>query len=411
VTSAQHHLGGLRARTESRTIDASTSADPAMTVLLVVVTLLVSYGGTYVAGGSRTALPHAFYVPIVVAAVRFGSAGALVTAVVAGLAVGPLMPLNSTTGEVQELANWTTRLVIFVLVGQMTAYLCRHSLPSLSDERDRRRFHQEIERGLSEGQFHVAYQPIVDVRRGKIAGVEALIRWDHPSTGPVAPSEFVCRAEAVGCIRLITQFVLAETCRQIQGWRRDVLADAETFKVAVNVSAADLSDDDFARMVQELLDETGVPPRWLHLEITETALVRDVDAAATVLHRLRDLGVQLAIDDFGTGESSLAYLDRFEFDVLKVDRSFLRRIVKTDADDALTSGIVALARAMDLTVVAEGVETELQAAAVRHLGYDYAQGFLFSPPVRSGQMEAMLAEADPFAGVRSSPTRRGPRRR
>lgn len=168
------------------------------------------------------------------------------------------------------------------------------------------------------------------------------------------------------------------------------------FDVSVNVSAVDLADPSFAEVVASVLHSSGLPPTWLHLEITETALVHDVASAIGAVLHLRMLGVRLTIDDFGTGESSLSYLDRFPVDVLKIDSTFVRRLSVERREDALTHGIIAMAKAMGLDVVAEGVETEAQASAVRRFGCRRAQGFLFSPPVGAARLESMLGTAEPF---------------
>lgn len=397
MVTVQNRLAALRDRTESRTVAASASGSGAATALVILVTLAAAWALTYVAGGSQSALPHAFYVPIVVAAVRFGTRAAVGTAVVAGLAAGPLMPLDVAGGEAQTLDNWLTRLAIFAVVGLFTAYLCRHSLGALAAEVTARRFRRELEAAIADRQLAVVYQPVVDLADGSLAGAEVLARWDHPERGSTPPGQFVAQAEEAGCIGILTRFVLAEACDQVARWRADDrLGGRERFRVAVNVSGVDLADPCFAGMVAEVLARTGLPGSWLHLEITETALVDDVESAITAVTELRGAGVRIAVDDFGTGESSLGYLDRFPVDVLKIDRVFVHRLSAAAADDALTHGIVAMARAMDLEVVAEGVETEAQALAVRRFGCPYAQGFLFSPPVRADRFEAMLVSNRPF---------------
>ncbi|HEU5084589.1 MAG TPA: EAL domain-containing protein [Acidimicrobiales bacterium] len=396
MVTVQDRLAALRDRTESRTVAASSTGSWVATVLLIVATLAAAWALTYLAGGSKSALPHAFYVPIVVAAVRFGSRAAGAAAIAAGLAVGPLMPLDVAAGEAQTLDNWLTRMAIFVVVGLFTAYLCRHSLGALAAEVTARRFRRELEAAIADGQLAVVYQPVVDLADGSLAGAEVLARWDHPERGSLPPGQFVCQAEQAGCIGTLTRFVLAEACEQVARWRADRLADRERFSLAVNVSGQDLADPCFAGTVAEVLARTGLPSSWLHLEITETALVDDVESAIAAVTELRGAGVRIAVDDFGTGESSLGYLDRFPVDVLKIDSVFVRRLSAAAADDALTHGIVAMAHAMDLEVVAEGVETEAQALAVRRFGCPYAQGFLFSPPVLADRLEAMLASSRPF---------------
>lgn len=391
----------LRDRTEGRTLAASSSGDPVLAWSLVAGGIVAAWGASYLAGGSKTAAPHIFYVPVIVAAARFGGLGALGAAVAAGLAGGPFLDLDVAAGTSQELENWGTRLVAFVVIGQLTAYLSRHSLPSLTMEVSARRFRSEVTSAIDAGHVQVAYQPIVGLRDGSLVGAEALVRYHHPVDGLRHTGEFVCEAERAGCIQELTSFVLRESVEQVAEWRQTVLADHEHFKLAVNVSAADLAGHRIVEEATRVLRSTGLPSDWLHLEITETALVGDVDSARDTIAELRQLGVKLAIDDFGTGESSLSYLDQFPVDVLKVDRAFVHRLSDRTDGDALTHGIIAMARAMHLLVVAEGVETEEQAAAVRRFGCDYAQGFLFSPPIGGLQLESLLASAEPFARPRS----------
>lgn len=382
----------LRERAEGRGVDASGQRAQLMTVLWVVIAIGLAWVATYVAGGSSTAVPHAFYVPIIVAAVRFGAPGVFVTSLVAGLLMGPLMPLNVTAGTAQSAGNWATRLVIFVLIGQFTAYLVRHSLPSLTTELGDRRTRHEIRDAITSGQMRVEYQPIVELASGDVVGAEALVRWDHPTRGLIGPDVFICDAERTGCIGDITRFVLTEACTQVARWRTGVLSGCEHFKIAVNLSGADLSDDGLSLFVGDVLAESGLPNDWLHLEVTETALVADVDAATNSLMALRVLGVRLALDDFGTGTSSLAHLHRFPLDVVKIDRLFVTRAESHEYSAILTNGIISLTHTMGLTTVAEGIETPGQAQMLRDFGCELAQGFLFSHPLRPENFETFYAD-------------------
>jgi diguanylate cyclase len=382
----------LREQTESRSVDASGRTAPLISVLWVVTALGLAGVITYLAGGSSTAVPHAFYLPIIVAAVRLGASGALGISLLAGLAMGPLMPLDVAAGTAQSPGNWITRLVIFVAIGQFTAYLVRHSLPSLTSQLSDRRTRREIRDAITQGQMRVEYQPIMDLASGDVVGAEALVRWDHPTRGLIGPDVFVRDAERTGCIGDITRFVLTETCTQVARWRTGVLSGCESFKIAVNLSGADLSDDGLPMFVGDVLAESGLPNSWLHLEVTETALVADIDAAVNSLMALRILGVRLALDDFGTGTSSLAHLHRFPLDVVKIDRVFVARTETHKHSAILTSGIISLAHTMGLTTVAEGIETPGQAQVIRDFGCDFAQGFLFSRPLRPENFETLVAD-------------------
>lgn len=321
---------------------------------------------------------------------RFGHREALLVSVAAGIAAGPLMPLNVEAGTAQTLGNWLARLVAFVVIGQLTAYLSQHSLPSLSDELAGYRFRNELCRAVDGGQIRLEYQPIVDLVTGELAGVEALARWDHPDRGVVGPDEFVGAADRFGCVDELTRHVIDRACRQVAGWRRSFLHGQDVFEVAVNVSATDIADPDLSGYITEVLDRTGVPNHWLHLEITETALVDDIDLVVERLMELRMLGIRLAIDDFGTGESSLGHLQQYPIDVLKIDRMFVNRVDLERPDDVVAHGIIALAQAMNLRTVAEGIETGGQARSVRDFGCTMGQGYLFSRPLDVAGIEGVL---------------------
>lgn len=385
----------LRDRTERRAVTSSSEGDAGLAVICVIGALALSWVFTYGAGGSKTVLPHAFYVPVVLAAIRFRARGALIASVAAGLAAGPLMPLDVAVRTPQPMLNWGGRMVFFVLIGQLVAYLSHHSVPSLTRELTLRRFRGELDAAIAAGQLRLEYQPIVDLADGSLAGVEALIRWDHPDRGAIAPDLFIPEAERAGCIDRVTRYVIAEACRQLDRWR-DALPAGGDFTLAVNVSALDLADDTLPGFIAEVLERHRLPNHWLHLEITETALVADLDAAIDGLMRLRMLGLRIAIDDFGTGESSLASLHRFPADVVKIDRFFVGHLEDHSTGRALAQGVVTLAHTLNLGAVVEGVETAAQARAVRAMGCPRAQGYLFAKPMRPAGIAALLADARSF---------------
>ena len=373
--------------------DLSRPVATGVMVTVVLVGLAAAWVGTYVAGGTRSVVPHLFYVPVIVAAARFRESGAFVVSLAAGVLCGPLMPLDVAAGTEQSWGNWAARLGAFVVVGQLTAFVCRHSQESIQYAFGASTLRRRVDQALSRAEFRVEYQPIVDVSRAAapVVGLEALVRWDDPRHGPIAPDDFVPQAERAGCIGSITRFVVTEVCRQVEEWRTTVLADVEEFKIAINISGSELGDPRLVADIELILDRSNVPPSWLHLEITETALVHDVEGAAEGLRRLRELGVKLAIDDFGTGESSLGHLHRFAIDVLKIDRAFLHRLERHDRGHLLIDGIVELAHRLDVVTVAEGVETPAQAAIIRDSGCDFAQGYLFARPGRPDVVERLLA--------------------
>ena len=248
-----------------------------------------------------------------------------------------------------------------------------------------KRLHTESElwRALAENQLVLHYQPQIDLLGGKVVGVEALVRWHHPQRGLIAPAEFIPVAEACGLILPLGHWVLLTACRQARAWRD---AGIDMGEMAVNISAHQFQQPQFAQTVQAVLAETGVPADRLELEITESSIMHGVDTAIQTMAQLRAMGVKLAIDDFGTGYSSLAYLRRFPLDRLKIDRSFLAD-VDTDADAAsLLTSIVQLGRSLGLQLVAEGVESFAQAEFLRTLECERGQGFHFYQPVSAEEV-------------------------
>ena len=250
---------------------------------------------------------------------------------------------------------------------------------ALRDQTARR---HDIERGLATAvtgrEFRLVYQPIVDVATGGVIGVEALLRWEHPDRGTISPAEFIPIAESTGLIVPIGRWVLSQALEQAAAWR---LAFPEhPLAMAVNLSGRQLGDPDLVATVAELLHKTGAPHRSLVLEITESVLIEATETTGAVLHALRSLGVGLALDDFGTEYSSLTYLRRFPFDVLKVDRSFVAGLGVDAEDTTIVAAVTGLARSLGLVAVAEGVETIEQLEALRAIGCDRAQGYLFARP-------------------------------
>ncbi len=239
---------------------------------------------------------------------------------------------------------------------------------------------EDLRQAIAEGELCLHYQPIVDVAAGTVIGLEALVRWRHPQRGMLAPHEFVAIAEDSGLIVPLGSWVLREACGQAARWRD---ADPLTvdLRVSVNLSAQQLADTALVPTVAHVLDDTGMDPDRLWLEITESTIMADPEAARTTLADLRRLGVHLAIDDFGTGYSSLAYLRRFPVEALKIDRSFVQEVGTSAENDAIVSLITSLASTLGLEVVAEGVESAAQVEALQRLGCDVVQGYLFGRPL------------------------------
>jgi predicted signal transduction protein with EAL and GGDEF domain len=251
----------------------------------------------------------------------------------------------------------------------------------------------DLRLGLDRGEFSVFYQPAVELATGMIVGVEALVRWRSPSRGLVPADRFISVAETTGLITELGAFVLREACAQTAQWLRDC-ALPDGFVTWVNVSGRQLSAGGVSAFVRKTLDEFGLPPSSLGIEVTETAVVADGaagDRARTELQELHALGVRIAIDDFGTGFSSLSHLRRFPVDMIKVDRSFVQGVEHNPKDAAITSNLASLAHALGVLATAEGIESDGQLASVRDLGCDLAQGYLFAHPLPAVEMTRMLA--------------------
>jgi diguanylate cyclase (GGDEF)-like protein/PAS domain S-box-containing protein len=244
-----------------------------------------------------------------------------------------------------------------------------------------------LRRALERDQFLLHYQPRVDLPTGKIIGAEALIRWRLPEQGIVAPGRFIPLAEETGLIVPIGKWVLTQACAQNKAWQD---AGREPIVVSVNVSARQFRQDNLVRTVAEVLNETGLEPRYLELELTESMVMHDAAQLVAMLGELKRLGVQISVDDFGTGYSSLSYLKRFPVDRLKVDRSFVEHLA-TDADDAtIVRAIITLGHNLGLKVVAEGVELDEQVRFLRLNQCDEAQGFIFCRPIEADALAQML---------------------
>ncbi|QIN79146.1 PAS domain S-box protein [Rubrobacter marinus] len=259
----------------------------------------------------------------------------------------------------------------------------------------RLRMGTDLRRAVERGEFRVHYQPEVSLETGEVVGFEALVRWEHPEHGLVAPARFIPVAEETGLIVPMGRWVLEEACRQARAWQ-DLRPDGPPRVMSVNLSARQFEHPDLARDVARALRESGLEPGRLVLEITESVVMNDARSTVGTLGELKALGVRLAIDDFGTGYSSLSYLRRFPVDYLKVDRSFVDGIGEDPGDAVLVSGIVDLAHALGLNVVAEGVETQEQLALLRGMGCDLAQGYHFARPLPSEEASTLLARARPL---------------
>ncbi|MBH5370877.1 bifunctional diguanylate cyclase/phosphodiesterase [Bradyrhizobium glycinis] len=253
---------------------------------------------------------------------------------------------------------------------------------------------QDLRQALVNGGFEIHYQPLVDLRTNEVSGCEALLRWRHPERGMVSPAEFIPVAEDTGLINELGDWVLRMACNEAATWPAHV-------RVAVNVSPVQLKCDTLALRIASALAASGLDPRRLELEITEAVLIRDDEAALSILHQLRSIGVRIALDDFGTGYSSLSYLKRFPFDKIKIDRCFVVDIAEASGSPVIVQAVVNIAAASSMTTVAEGVETEAQRDMLRALGCTQMQGYLFSAPKPASEVRKLFGAGDglPVAAV------------
>jgi len=251
---------------------------------------------------------------------------------------------------------------------------------------------RELRNALTTGQLRVFYQPQVDLMDGRIIGVEALVRWQHPRHGLIEPAEFLSVAEETGLITQLDEWVQVHSFGEVAEWRRSGLGDV---RLSVNMSSQQLEQDAFIERFLANLDASGLAADRLKIEITENAIMRDMEVIVPKLRALRKAGVRIAIDDFGTGYSSLSYLQRFPVNTLKIDRSFVGDIRADSGDASIINAIVAMARGLKLDLIAEGVETSTQLRYLRSQGCREVQGYIFSRPVPSADFKALL-RSNPF---------------
>ncbi|WP_416770396.1 putative bifunctional diguanylate cyclase/phosphodiesterase [Pseudomonas sp. RHF3.3-3] len=263
----------------------------------------------------------------------------------------------------------------------------------IEDMNLRARRQQSIESGirlaLERDEFVLHYQPKLDLRRGQVVGAEALIRWLHPERGWIFPGDFIPVAEDSGLIVPLSRWVVGQACRQAKAWQEQGLG---RLVMSVNVSPIDFRQRDYLDGIRQVLEETGLDPRCLELEITESILMQNIDATLEVLHALKALGIRLAIDDFGTGYSSLSYLRRFPVDVLKIDQSFVRNLAGDRNDAALVSAIISLGKSLNLNTIAEGVETREQLDFLKAHACEEVQGYYFSKAVEANAFASLLQD-------------------
>jgi predicted signal transduction protein with EAL and GGDEF domain len=262
--------------------------------------------------------------------------------------------------------------------------------PAMTERaRERLELEAALRRALSRGEFELHYQPQVDLSNGCVVGFEALLRWCHPQLGTVQPDRFIALAEETGLIVPIGAWALRTACYQNRAWQS---AGFGPLRVAVNLSARQFAEPDLMEAISGVLAETGLEPTCLEIEVTESLMMTNADAAIGTMHELKAMGVGLSIDDFGTGYSSLSYLKRLPADVLKIDRSFVHDLAASRDAATMVDAIIMLARGLRMRVIAEGVETLAQIDYLRAQGCDYVQGFFYSRALPVGEVERILRE-------------------
>ncbi len=259
---------------------------------------------------------------------------------------------------------------------------------------ERLRLESELRSALENDELVVYYQPQIDVVSGKICGAEALVRWQHPKYGLLTPDYFISLAEEMGIILELGEHVLFDACRCAKEWREKGLA---INKMSVNISSVQFNQPNFVERIKNILNSTGLNPKHLKLELTESIIMNKLESTIRFLQELKSMGLSISIDDFGTGYSSLSYLKRFPIDELKIDRSFIIDIETDPQNEGIVTAIIAMANSLNLSLVAEGVETEKQLEHVHQLGVDVIQGYFFSEPIGEIDFEKFLSESD-FAG-------------
>jgi EAL domain-containing protein (putative c-di-GMP-specific phosphodiesterase class I) len=267
-----------------------------------------------------------------------------------------------------------------------------------AEERDM--LERELRLALEQEQLQVFYQPKIDLSSGKVWGMEALIRWIHPDLGFISPAKFIPIAEETGQIVTIGEWVLRKACEDTKKWLDKY---QNNLKIAVNLSGRQFDEEKLPKTIKAILEDVGLPPTNLELEVTESSLMRDIDQGMNILKGLRDLGITTAIDDFGTGYSSLSYLRRIPLDTLKIDQSFVRNL-HNDADDAaIARTIMDMADNLGLKVVAEGIEIKEHETFLQSIHCHIGQGYYYSKPIPAAEFENFIVNFKPLASTLTKP--------
>jgi len=294
-----------------------------------------------------------------------------------GIAVGP------RDGDNVDDLLMAADLALYAVKAEGRGSAKFYSRSMNSDLNERRELEMNLRDAIERNELELHYQPIIDLRRNVVTGFEALARWRHPVRGMVSPATFIPIAEDSGMILAIGEWALQEACRQAAQWPNGI-------KIAVNLSPVQLLAPNLLEVVQKALADSGLPAHRLEIEITERIIMEDSEHTLWSLRQLKDIGVAIAMDDFGTGYSSLSYLRRFPFDKIKVDRTFVSDLAEGTEHAVIVQAVVSIARALGMRTTAEGIEVGLQRDYLTTLGYDEAQGYLFSPAVPIDQVPALI---------------------
>ena len=353
---------------------------------IAIAMLGVVWCASYVSGGTNTSLTHLFYIPVVFAGLRLGVPGSLTIAGGAMVLAGPLLPLDVQSGEGQPTWNWVLRGLVFLLIGLVTTWLSRPGDVSLRMWIRDARMSSRLQHALRRGELEVHYQPIIDLRTGVVGGLEALARWTDPVLGSVPPTTFIPVAERSGLIDQLDRYVLRVAVRQVVTWSH---IDPD-LTISVNVSATRFADPRLCDDVEDVLAGSGLDPRRLQLEITETAVIGDVEGSAKQISLLQEKGVLVAVDDFGAGRTSLGYLGDFGVDTVKLDRTLVSRAATDPQSGRLLSGLVSMFGFLGVQVVIEGIASPEEYLQVLSSGCARGQGFFLARPAPPPEIRALL---------------------
>lgn len=361
---------------------------------LIAAMLAATAATVYALGGAPNSAVNGFYFPIIYAAVRFGRRAGVLTALVAAMLSGPLMPLDVATGAPQPIQGCVVRLVFFVMIAIAVQWLARQDPRPLEEMFRDSATHFRLRGALARHEVTAHYQPIVDLNTGQAVGVESLCRWADRTGGYHSPAQFIPAAERTGLVIPLGRHMLTTALDQAARWAR---APGPAPMVTVNVSAVQLTHPSFLPDLATALAVHQARPELVCLEITETALVRDPRQAVHAVRAAHDLGLLIALDDFGTGHSSLAYLRDFPIDIIKIDQSFVADVDCDPKTNSLVLAIIEMAKALGATTIAEGIERPSQLQSLRALGCDLGQGWHLGRPVPPEQLNVA------FAGLTARP--------